>query len=136
MRILFTTLILLLLTGILRAQEYTPSYGRELPRSRVRVYPTQREAAEAADGNSLYHTRIDEWTQAGNVFTAPITVPFAWANRQILLHVEEASAEYEVRVNGRPAAYNADGSSPAEFNLTRLLKEGANTLEIEVAAGE
>ena len=135
MRILFTTLILLLLTGILRAQEYTPSYGRELPRSRVRVYPTQREAAEAADGNNLYHTRIDEWTQAGNVFTAPITVPFAWANRQILLHVEEASAEYEVRVNGRPAAYNADGSSPAEFNLTRLLKEGANTLEIEVAEG-
>lgn len=133
MRIQLTTLILLLLGGTLRAQEYTPSYGRELPRSRMRVYPTQQEATRATDANNLYYTRLDEWTQAGNVFTTPVSIPFAWANRQILLHVEQASAEYEVLVNGRTAAYNANGSSPAEFNLTRLLAEGANTLEIVVA---
>ncbi|MCM1151483.1 MAG: hypothetical protein NC209_02445 [Alistipes sp.] len=133
MRILFSTPILLLLCGTLRAQEYVPSYGRELPGSETIAYPTQREAADAADADNLYRTNLDEWTQAGNRFETVVTVPFAWANRQVLLHVEKASAEYEIRVDGRPVAYNENGSSPAEFNLTRVLEEGANRLEIVVA---
>ena len=60
-------------------------------------------------------------------------MPFAWANRQVLFHLGWASGDYEVRVNGLPVACNADGNNPAEINLTKLTKEGRNSLEIVVA---
>jgi len=133
MRKLLSVIPLLLICGALRAQEYVPSYGRELPRSRMLAFPSQEEAAAATGENNRYFTRFDEWTQDDNRFTARFTVPFAWVNRQIFLHVGRATADYEVRVDGRPVAYNNNGCSPAEFNITKAVKEGANTLEIILA---
>ena len=129
MRTLSTTLALLLLGGALRAQQYTPSSGRELPRSRVTVTSVPFDSDEP-DRPNRYMGRIDEWTQDDNRFTARFTVPFAWINRQVFLHVGHATADYEVRVNGRRIAYNNNGSSPAEYNLTKAVQEGANTVQI------
>ena len=129
MRTLLTTLTLLLLGGALRAQQYTPSYGRELPRGEVVPSSVKFDADEPGEENR-YVGSIDEWTQEDNRFTARFTVPFAWINRQIFLHVGHATADYEVRVNGRTVAYDNNGSAPAEYNLTKAVKEGANTLEI------
>lgn len=127
-------LIIALFSGrALHAQEYTPSYGRELPRGEVLAYPTPGEAAAAENGDNRYLTQLAEWTQQGNGFTIDFTVPFAWANRQVLFHLDRASADYEVRINGRTVAYNSDGNLPAEFNLTRYAKEGRNTLEVVVS---
>ena len=129
MRTLSTTLALLFLGGALRAQQYTPSSGRELPHSRVTVTSVPFDSDEP-DRPNRYMGRIDEWTQDDNRFTARFTVPFAWINRQVFLHVGHATADYEVRVNGRRIAYNNNGSSPAEYNLTKAVQEGANTLQI------
>ena len=84
----------------LAAQEYIPTYGRELPRGEVIAYPTAQEAAAAFAGDTRYFTRLADWTQKGNVFSTEFTVPFAWANRQVFFHLGWASADYEVRVNG------------------------------------
>jgi len=121
MRTLSTTLALLLLGGALRAQQYTPSSGRELPRSRVTVTSVPFDSDDP-DRPNRYMGRIDEWTQDDNRFTARFTVPFAWINRQVFLHVGHATADYEVRVNGRRIAYNNNGSSPAEYNLTKAVQ--------------
>lgn len=131
MRSLLTIIALFSLWG-LRAQSPAPAAGQELPRGNVRVYPTQQEATAADDGNNRYFTRIADWSQQGNVFSAPFTMPFAWANRQVKFHLESASADYEIRVNGQRVAYNSDGNTPAEFNITKYAKEGRNTLEIEL----
>lgn len=114
----------------LAAQEYIPTYGREPMRGELLVYPTAREAAEADGSDNKYFTRLTEWTQKGNSFTTDFTVPFAWANRQVLLRIGWASADYEIRINGGTVAYNSDCNAPAEFNLTRHAKEGRNTLEV------
>ncbi len=106
------------------------SEGRELPRGEIIAYPTAREATAADGGDNRYFTRIPQWARRENVLSAPFTVPFAWANRQILFYIESASSAYEIRVNGRKVGYNADGNSPAEFNITRQAREGRNTLEI------
>lgn len=132
MRTILSTIALFSLCGLC-AQEYTPSYGRELPRSQLLAYPSAEAATAADGGNNRYFTRLTEWNLKDNVFSTPFTVPFAWANRQVLLHLGWASGDYEVRVNGKPVACNADGNSPAEFNLTRQVKEGQNTLEIIIA---
>lgn len=132
MRTILSTLALFSLCGLC-AQEYVPTYGRELPRGELLVYPSA-EAAEAADGgNNRYFTRLTEWSlEENNRFTTNFTVPFAWANRQVLLHVGRSTGDYEVLVNDRPAAYVADGNSPAEFNITKLTHEGRNKVEIRV----
>ncbi len=131
MRTILTTIALFSLCGLC-AQEYVPTYGRELPRGELLAYPSA-EAAEAADGgDNRYFTRLVEWNLNENVFSTNFTVPFAWANRQVLLHIGQASGEYELRINDREAAYVADGNAPAEFNITKLVHEGRNTVEIRV----
>ena len=100
------------------------------------IFPARvlRLPATAADGgDNRYFTRLTEWNLKDNVFSTPFTVPFAWANRQVLFHLGWASGDYEVRVNGLPVACNADGNNPAEINITKQAKEGRNMLEVILA---
>ena len=133
MRTILSTIALFSLCGLC-AQEYTPTYGRELPRGEILAYPSAEAATAADGGDNRYFTRLTEWNLKDNVFSTPFTVPFAWANRQVLFHLGWASGNYEVRVNGKAVAYDSDCSAPAEFNLTRHAQEGRNTLEIVVSA--
>lgn len=131
MRTLLSILAIFSLCGA-SAQPAATSYGRELPRGTLLAYPTQQEATAADGGDNRYFTRITEWMREKNRFSTSFTVPFAWANRQVLLYVGDASADYEVLVNDRPVAYDSDGEHPAEFNITRHVREGRNTLAIEL----
>lgn len=114
----------------LAAQPCAPSEGRELPRCEVIAYPTAEQATAADGGNNRYFTRITQWARQSDTLSTPFTVPFVWANRQVLFHVGSASVPYEVLVNGRRVARNADGNTPAEFNLTRYVREGRNRLDL------
>lgn len=114
----------------LQAQPFIPSKGRELPRCEVITYPTAEQATAADGGNNRYFTRITQWARQNDTLSTPFTVPFVWANRQVLFHVGSASVPYEVLVNGRRVARNADGNTPAEFNLTRYVREGRNRLDL------
>lgn len=124
--------------GAAAAQTPPPATGRELPRGELIVYADETEAAAAGRAASKWHTPLEDWTRTdterGALFSTRFTVPFAWANRAVLLHVASASDGYEVRVNGRRAAGVTDANGPAEFAITPLTHEGVNTLEIEVAA--
>ena len=132
MRTILSTIALFSLCGLC-AQEYTPTYGRELPRGEILAYPSAEAATAADGGDNRYFTRLTEWNLKDNVFSTPFTVPFAWANRQVLFHLGWASGNYEVRVNGLPVACNADGNNPAEINITKQAKEGRNMLEVILA---
>ena len=114
----------------LAAQPCAPSEGREQPRCEVIAYPTAEAATAADGGNNRYFTRITQWARQSDTLSTPFTVPFVWANRQVLFHVGSASVPYEVLVNGRRVARNADGNTPAEFNLTRYVREGRNRLDL------
>lgn len=114
----------------LAAQPCAPSEGREQPRCEVITYPTAEQATAADGGNNRYFTRITQWARQSDTLSTPFTVPFVWANRQVLFHVGSASVPYEVLVNGRRVARNADGNTPAEFNLTRYVREGRNRLDL------
>lgn len=114
----------------LQAQPFIPSKGRELPRCEVITYPTAEQATAADGGNNRYFTRITQWARQSDTLSTPFTVPFVWANRQVLFHVGSASMPYEVLVNGRRVARNANGNTPAEFNLTRYVREGRNRLDL------
>lgn len=129
MRIILSIMALISF-GTAAAQEYTPSFGRELPRSAIRIYPTAAEAAEQGGTGNRYMVPVAAWEADGNRLSASFTVPFVWINRQVFLRLGWVSGAYEVRINGRTAGYDADGNVPAEYNITKLVEEGRNRVEI------
>lgn len=134
MRTILASIALFSLCGLQAQEAYQPSFGRELPRGELIAYPSAEAASAADGGDNRYFTRLTQWTfdETAARFTTNFTVPFAWANRQVLLHVGQSSGDYEVWINDRQAAYVADGNSPAEFNITKLTHEGRNQVEIRV----
>ncbi len=130
-RILLIIALFSIGTGV--AQHPIHSFGKEQPRSETHIYPSADEATTAEPIDNRYTTSIKDWTRDGTRFTTSFTVPFAWINRQVLLHIDGASADYELFVNGKRTAYVANGNAPAEFNLTTAVKEGRNTLEIRLS---
>lgn len=132
MRTILSILAIFSLGGLL-AQEYTPSYGLEAPRGALTVHPTETSAATAPEADNRYTTRLTNWERNGEIFSTAFTVPFAWINRQVFFCLEQASGDYEVRINGRKVAYNADANVPASINITKQVGEGRNSIEVIVA---
>jgi len=60
------------------------------------------------------------------------TVPEAWAGRQVFLHFGGVYSAYYVWVNGQEVGYSEDSKLPSEYNITKHLKPGENTLAVEV----
>jgi beta-galactosidase len=60
------------------------------------------------------------------------TVPAAWAGRRTLLHFAGVDSAFYVWVNGVRVGYHEDSRLPAEFDLTRVVRPGTNTLAVEV----
>ncbi len=60
------------------------------------------------------------------------TVPETWKGRTVYLHFAGVDSAFYVWVNGEFAGYNEDSRTPAEFNITKFLKPGVNTLAVQV----
>lgn len=111
-------------------QPYRPTVRREPMRGPLVAAPTAAEAESALPQASRYLAPLEAWTGDGLMRKTDFTVPFAWANRQVYVHMGPAGSEYELFVNGKSAGYNADPNQPAEFNVTKLAHEGKNRLSV------
>lgn len=60
------------------------------------------------------------------------TVPDEWKGRQTFLRFEGVYSGFYVWVNGEKVGYSEDSKGPAEFNITKHLKPGANQLSVQV----
>ena len=60
------------------------------------------------------------------------TVPSVWAGREVFLQFRGVYSAYYVWVNGQEVGYAEDSKLPSEFNITKYLKPGENTLAVEV----
>ncbi len=61
-----------------------------------------------------------------------IEIPANWQGRDVFLHIGAAGAAYYVWVNGEKVGYSEDSKLPSEFDVTRFLRPGRNTVAIEV----
>jgi beta-galactosidase/beta-glucuronidase len=59
-------------------------------------------------------------------------VPQGWAGRQVFLVFEGVDAAFHVWVNGQEVGYSQDSHLPAEFDITRHVHPGQNTLAVRV----
>jgi len=60
------------------------------------------------------------------------TVPREWSGREIYLRFGAVSSAFFAWVNGRIVGFSKDSKTPAEFDVTRYVHAGSNTLAVEV----
>jgi len=58
--------------------------------------------------------------------------PGNWNGKEIILHFGAVSSAMYVWVNGEQVGYSEDSKTPAEFNITKYLKNGKNLLAVQV----
>ncbi len=59
-------------------------------------------------------------------------IPSNWKEKEVILHFGAASSMLNVWVNEEFVGYSEDSKTPAEFNITKYLKSGTNTLAVEI----
>lgn len=60
------------------------------------------------------------------------TVPAEWKDKRVVLHFGGVNSAAYYWLNGEKLGYSEDSKTPAEFDITGKLKEGENTLAVEV----
>ena len=60
------------------------------------------------------------------------TLPDAWDGRQVFIHFEGVESAFFIWLNGEQVGYSQGSRTAAEFNLTPHLRDGENTLAVEV----
>jgi beta-galactosidase len=55
-----------------------------------------------------------------------------WKGQQIFVHFGAVNSAFYLWVNGQKVGYSEGSKTPAEFNLTQYLKEGENSIAVEV----
>jgi len=60
------------------------------------------------------------------------TVPAAWRGRRVILHFGSLKSAGWVWVNGREAGFAKGSKTPAEFDVTDLLRAGENTVAVQL----
>ena len=75
--------------------------------------------------------RLPERNPTG-VYRRSFVVPAAWISRRTVLHVAGAESAHAVFVNGAFAGYGTDSRLPSEYDISGLVRPGANELAIVV----
>ena len=65
-------------------------------------------------------------------YVTTFTVPTAWKGNDIVLRFGGVESAFYCWVNGEMVGYSEDSRLPAEFDITKYLKSGKNTLSVEV----
>ncbi|MFT3996094.1 MAG: glycoside hydrolase family 2 TIM barrel-domain containing protein [Asticcacaulis sp.] len=59
-------------------------------------------------------------------------VPADWDGKDVFLHIGAAGAAYYIWVNGEKVGYSEDSKLPSEFDLTKFVKPGQNSIALEI----
>ncbi len=72
-----------------------------------------------------------DWNPVGS-YKRDFEVPAGWDGKEVFLHFGAVSSAFYVWVNGEMVGYNEDSKVPAEYNITKYLKNGKNSVAVEV----
>ncbi|HHW48387.1 MAG TPA: DUF4981 domain-containing protein [Clostridiaceae bacterium] len=59
-------------------------------------------------------------------------IPKEWLDREIFIHFKGVETAYYLWINGKEVGYSQDSKLPSEFNITNFIKEGENTVAVQV----
>lgn len=65
-------------------------------------------------------------------YRTQFTINESWSGKQIFLHFDGVKSASFVWVNGEYAGYDEGGMTPSEYNITKYIKQGVNSLSVKV----
>ena len=74
---------------------------------------------------------VGDYNPVGS-YKRKFTIPAEWKGNEVFIHLGAVNSAFFIWVNGQKVGYSQDSKLPAEFNITRFLKEGENDLAVEV----
>ena len=72
-----------------------------------------------------------DWNPVGS-YKRSFKIPSEWKEKEVFLHFGAVSSAFYVWVNEQLVGYSEDSKVPAEFNITKYLREGKNSVAVEV----
>ena len=72
-----------------------------------------------------------DWNPVGS-YKRTFTIPSDWKDKEIFLQFGAVSSAFYVWVNEKLVGYSEDSKTPTEFNITKYLRSGKNSLAVEV----
>lgn len=73
----------------------------------------------------------DSYNPVGSYRTT-FTIPNNWDNKAVILHFGSISGYARIYVNGKEAGMTKVAKTPAEFDVTKFLEKGENSLAVQV----
>jgi beta-galactosidase len=71
------------------------------------------------------------WNPVGS-YKRTFKIPSDWKDKEVFLQFGAVSSAFYVWVNEQLVGYSEDSKAPAEFNITKYLRKGSNSLAVEV----
>lgn len=75
---------------------------------------------------------IDKEDSPSGAYRHTFNIPDNWDGRRVFLHFEGGTNSMYVWVNGEKVGYTENAKSPAEFDITKYIRKGKNSLACEV----
>ncbi len=88
--------------------------------------------AEAPKPYSVTPPEIPMDVNPTGAYRTSFTIPSSWKGDQVFLRFEKVASASFVWVNGQQVGYNEGAQEPSEYNITKLVKPGKNTLSVLV----
>ena len=72
-----------------------------------------------------------KWNPVGS-YRRTFELPADWSGKQVFVHFDGVKSAMYLWINGQQVGYHQDSMTPAEFNITKYVKPGVNTIAVEV----
>lgn len=76
--------------------------------------------------------KIDQSKNENGFFRRVFTLPESFSGREIFIHFGAVKSAFYLYINGEKVGYSQGSMTPAEFNITSLLKTGENLVSAQV----
>jgi len=95
------------------------------------TYIFQKDFPRVMSTPPVKYTAYKERNPVGS-YRRDFTVPAEWSGRRIFITFDGVDAGFFIWVNGKKVGYSVNSRNAAEFDLTKYVKPGKNTLAVEV----
>ena len=107
-------------------------YGQALFRNVSAPFAISRRKSDRPAPYTVTPPEIPMDVNPTGAYRTSFTVPSSWKGDQIFLRFEKVASASFVWVNGQQVGYNEGAQEPSEYNITRFVKPGKNTLAVLV----
>ncbi len=95
------------------------------------TYPFEKNPPKILGNPPEYYTQTKEPDPVGS-YRRDFILPSGWNNDEVLIHFDGVKSAFYIWVNGQKVGYSQGSMTPAEFNISKYVKDGVNNLSVEV----